>query len=110
MWGEGVRLHRIYQKQFLLLPDRCSIKEQGRQCVNPPEFIISISSEKDEYMVGVTCTKHRQTIYQKLEDLQKNNSIPQGQIKFEELKPVGTDCIKADPEDLIQLKSIRDML
>jgi len=94
----------------LLLPDRCSIKEQGRQCVNPPEFVISILSEKDEYMVGVACNKHRETIHQKLSELQKSGSIPQGQIKFETLKPVGTDCVKTDPDDLIQLKSVRDML
>jgi len=93
-----------------LLPDRCSIKEQGRQCVNPPEFVISIASEKDEYMVGVTCNKHRQTIHQKLGELQKEGSIPQGQIKFETLKPIGTDCIKSDPDELIQLKLVRDML
>jgi len=93
-----------------LLPDRCSIKEQGLQCVNPPEFVISIASEKDEYMVGVTCNKHRQTIHQKLGELQKEGSIPQGQIKFETLKPIGTDCIKSDPDELIQLKSVRDML
>jgi len=93
-----------------LFPDRCSIKEEGRQCVNPPEFVISVVSEKDEYMVGVTCNKHRQTIHQKLSELQKSGAIPQGQIKFETLKPIGTDCIKADPDDLIQLKSVRDML
>jgi hypothetical protein len=108
--GGGVRLHRIFPESFLLLPDRCSIKEQGRQCVNPPEFVISILAQKDEYMVGVTCAKHKDTIYQKLGDLQKAGSIPQGQIKFETLKPVGTDCIKADPNDLIQLKSVREML
>jgi hypothetical protein len=61
-------------------------------------------------MVGVTCNKHRETIHQKLYDLQKTGSIPQGQIKFEQLKPVGTDCIKSDPDDLIQLKSVRDLL
>lgn len=93
-----------------MFPDRCSIKEQGRQCVNPPEFVISIQSEKDEYMVGVTCNKHREAIYQKLGDLQKSGAVPQGQIKFETLKPIGTDCIKSDPDDLIQLKSVRDML
>ncbi len=93
-----------------MFPDRCSIKEEGRQCVNPPEFVISVVSEKDEYMVGVTCNKHRQTIHQKLSELQKSGAIPQGQIKFETLKPIGTDCIKADPDDLIQLKSVRDML
>jgi len=61
-------------------------------------------------MIGVTCNKHREVIYQKLGDLQKSGAVPQGQIKFETLKPIGTDCIKADPDDLIQLKSIRDML
>jgi hypothetical protein len=94
----------------MLLPDRCSIKEQGNQCVNPPEFVISVSSADGEYMVGVTCNKHRETIHQKLNDLQKTGSIPQGQIKFEQLKPIGTDCIKSDPDDLIQLKSVRDLL
>lgn len=93
-----------------MLPDKCSIKEQGHQCVNPPEFVISVLSEKGEYMVGVTCNKHRQVIHQKLIELQKTGSIPQGQIRFETLKPIGTDCIKADPDDLIQLKSVRDML
>ncbi len=93
-----------------MLPDRCSIKEQGKQCVNPPEFVISVASQNGEYMVGVTCNKHKQTIHQKLGDLQKTGAIPQGQIKFETLKPVGTDCIKTDPDDLIQLKSVRDLL
>lgn len=94
----------------MLLPDRCSIKEHGKQCVNPPEFVISVKSQNDEYMVGVTCDKHRQTIHQKLGELQKTGAIPQGQIKFETLKPIGTDCIKTDPDDLIQLKSVRDLL
>ena len=34
----------------------------------------------------------------------------QSWLKFEQLKPIGTDCIKSDPEDLIQLKSVRDLL
>lgn len=92
-----------------MIPDRCSIKEQGKQCVNPPEFVISVLSEKDEYMVGVTCSRHKNTVHQKLLELQKTNSIPMGLIKFDELKPIGTDCIKADPNDLIHLKSIREM-
>jgi len=36
-----------------MLPDRCSVTEKGKQCVNPPEFIVSIISGKDEFMVGV---------------------------------------------------------
>ena len=59
-------------------------------------------------MVGVTCNKHKEVIRKKLSDLQESDTIPKGQIKFEVLKPVGTDCIKSDPDDLIQLKSVRE--
>jgi hypothetical protein len=86
-----------------LLPDRCSIKEKGRDCVNPPEFVISIAGNKDEYMVGVTCENHKNIISGKLETLQKEGKLPQGKINFVQLKAVGTDCIKANPDDLIQL-------
>lgn len=85
-----------------MLPDRCSIKEKGRNCVNPPEFIISII-DKDEYMVGVTCEKHKKIFSLKLESLQKENKMPKGVINFSALKPVGTDCIKAHPDDLISI-------
>ena len=33
-----------------MLPDKCSVTEKGKQCVNPPEFIVSIISDKDEYI------------------------------------------------------------
>jgi hypothetical protein len=86
-----------------LLPDRCSIKEKGRICVNPPEFVISIVSESGEYMIGVTCEKHKDIFSAKIDTLQQQNKIPRGQINFEKLKAVGTDCIKAGADDLIQL-------
>lgn len=86
-----------------MFPDRCSIKEKGRDCVNPPEFVISVIEKNDEYMVGVTCENHKGRISEKLVILQKTGKIPQGKIKFSQLKPVGTDCIRADKDDLIQL-------
>ena len=86
-----------------MLPDRCSIKEKGRACVNPPEFIISIVSDKDEYMVGVTCDRHKKIFSGKLGVLQKEDKMPKGAINFSALKPVGTDCIKAHPDDLISI-------
>ena len=86
-----------------MLPDRCSIKEKGRRCVNPPEFIISIVSDKDEYMVGVTCDRHKKIFSTKLEVLQKEGKMPNGAINFSALKPVGTDCIKAHQDDLVQI-------
>jgi len=86
-----------------MLPDRCSVKEKGRDCVNPPEFVISVTEKDDEYMVGVTCQKHKDRVSEKLIILQNDSKIPKGKIKFSELKSVGTDCVRSDPDDLIQL-------
>ncbi len=86
-----------------MLPDRCSVKVKGKQCVNPPDHVISILVDKDEYMVGVTCNRHKQEVSSKVEKLQEQDKIPKGKIKFSNLKPVGTDCIRSDPDDLIQL-------
>ncbi|MGQ0376448.1 MAG: hypothetical protein ACT4OW_02955 [Nitrososphaerota archaeon] len=85
-----------------MLPNRCSVKEE-RDCVNPPEFIISVGTENDEYMVGVTCQRHKDTISKKLSILQRENKIPKGKIKFTSIKAVGTECIRSDPDKLIQL-------
>ena len=87
----------------MLLPDRCSVKEKGKDCVNPPEFVISVLEENDEYMVGVTCLNHKERVSEKLIILQNEAKIPKGKIKFTELKSVGTDCVKSSPDDLIQL-------
>ncbi len=76
-----------------MLPDRCSVTEKGKQCVNPPEFIVSIISDKDEYMVGVACEKHKQIVFGKIGILQNEGKIHDGKISFSPVKTVGTDCI-----------------
>lgn len=86
-----------------MLPDRCSVKEDGRGCVSPPEFVVSVLSSDGEYMVGVTCARHRDAVSGKLALLQSRGRIPKGKIRFSALRPVGTDCIRADADDLIQL-------
>ena len=86
-----------------MLPDRCSVREKGRDCVNPPEFVISVEESDNEYMVGVSCNKHKERVSDKLVILQNAGKIPKGKIKFSELKAVGTDCVRSDPDDLIQL-------
>jgi len=90
-----------------MLPDKCSVTESGKQCVNPPEFIVSVMVEKDEYMVGVTCGKHKQIVSGKIQILQEDGKIPQGKISFSPLKAVGTDCIHGDSEDFIQIEMNR---
>lgn len=86
-----------------MFPDRCSVKEKGKNCINPPEFVISVVSNDGEYMVGVTCNKHKDAVSGKLEVLQSEGRVPKGKINFSGLKPVGTDCVKAGVDDLIQL-------
>ena len=86
-----------------MFPDKCSVKEHGKPCVNPPEFVISVIVDDGEYMVGVTCLKHKDAVSGKISILQKEGKIPNGKINFTPLKAVGTDCINAKPDDLIQL-------
>jgi hypothetical protein len=86
-----------------MFPERCSIREKGQDCQMPPEFIISVKSNDDEYMVGVTCDGHKVAFTEKLGMLQKEGKVPQGKINFTGLKPVGTSCIKVDPNELIEL-------
>lgn len=86
-----------------MLPDRCSIMENGKQCVNPPEFVVSVIVKKDEYMVGVTCNNHKQIVSGKIQSLQTEEKIPDGKISFSPLKAVGTDCIHGDADDFVQL-------
>ena len=86
-----------------MLPDKCSVTEEGKQCVNPPEFIVSIISDKDEYMVGVACEKHKQIVSGKIGILQSEGKIHDGKISFSPVKTVGTDCIHGDIDDFVQI-------
>ena len=87
-----------------MFPDRCSVKQNGRDCVNPPEYVVEIVHNDDSYMVGITCEKHKDVVAVKIGELQKIGKIPKGTLEFQKLKVVGTDCIKGNPDDvLIQL-------
>ncbi len=93
-----------------MLPDKCSIKEHGKPCVNPPEFIVSVIVKNDEYMVGVTCEKHKKIVSGKIQSLQQEEKIPLGKIGFSRLKAVGTDCIHADQDEFVEIdiKNLKD--
>ncbi len=86
-----------------MLPDKCTVLENGVQCVNPPEFIVSIIDGKDEYMVGVTCTKHKRIVSGKIGILQNEGKIHDGKINFVTVKTVGTDCVHGDVDDFVQI-------
>ena len=86
-----------------MMPDKCSVAEDRKQCVNPPEFIVSVVDGKDEYMFGLTCQKHRSIVSSKLELLQNEGTIHSGKISFTPVKAVGTDCVHGDPDDFVQI-------
>ena len=69
----------------------------------PPEFIVSIKVKDEEYMIGITCAGHKKPFSEKLQRLQTEGKIPNGVIRFSGLKAIGTDCIRMDPDDLLQL-------
>ena len=50
-----------------MFPDRCSVKQNGRDCVNPPEYVVEIVHNDDSYMVGITCEKHKDVVAVKIE-------------------------------------------
>ena len=91
-----------------MLPNRCAIVKGGRPCPNPPEYAVSVASGQDEYMVGVACSIHRQEVSRRIRLLQKNGGIYEGTLRFTPLRPVGTDCIKGDPEDLVSIRHTRE--
>ena len=86
-----------------MLPNKCSIRERNRDCVDPPKYVITVVYNNDEFMLGITCEKHKTSVFSKIKSLQSDGKIPKGTIKFENLKSVQTDCIRGDPDDLIQL-------
>ena len=86
-----------------MLPERWSVKQNKKDCVNPPEYVIEIIHGDDTFMVGITCEAHKDIVSTKILELQSNDKIPKGKLKFEKLKAVGTDCVRIDPEELIQL-------
>lgn len=86
-----------------MLPDRCSVTKGGRQCVSPPEFVVSVAADGAEYMVGVTCGAHKKIVAGKIEILQEKGGIREGKVSFSAVNAVGTDCIHADADDFVQI-------
>ena len=114
-----------------MLPNRCSIRKDGKPCSNPPEFIVTVicarhpqyanddsgggfdvvydgTFDTDEYMIGVTCGRHRQVVLAEVRRLQDQGKITRGTVGFTPVKPVGTDCIRGDPDDLVQIDTRHD--
>ncbi len=79
----------------MALPQRCSYVYNGIHCQFSPLYIVSIEGDgDDEYMITVVCEDHRAQMEVRLKALQHRNTIPQGKTKFQEIRMVGTDCVR----------------
>ena len=78
-----------------MFPDRCSVKQNGHDCVNPPEYVVEIVHNDDSYMVGITCEKHKDIVTVKIGELQKIGKIPEGTLNFRNSKLLELIVLKA---------------
>ena len=93
----------------MLLPKSCSLKVNGNYCQVQPSHIVSITAQKEEYMIGVVCNDHMQEIQERLKALQVLEEVPMGNIKLERIKMVMTDCIRGGDDDFAETELIRNM-
>jgi hypothetical protein len=56
--------------------------------------VISVVTESGEYMVGVACSEHGNEVKRHVMQLQNKDEIPNGIIRFQDIKIVTTDCVK----------------
>ena len=89
---------------IMLLPEQCSLRINGDICQLPPSYIVSINSQSEEYMIAVVCNSHIKELENRLHIMQLEGSIPEGNIKFQLLKMVTTNCIKGNDDDHIEIE------
>lgn len=65
----------------------------GKSCTLPPSSIVSVLSESGEYMIGLVCNDHIVAMKTKTLFMQKSGKIGKGEIKYQRLKSVMTDCV-----------------
>jgi len=82
----------------MVLPKTCSFRDKDVDCPLPPSYIVSVGDNSEEYMIAVVCQDHRDQMEMRLKAMQSARKIPQGNVKFQDIKLVVTDCIR-DTED-----------
>jgi hypothetical protein len=91
----------------MLLPEHCSAKVEGEECLLAPSYVISVKSNEGEYMLAVVCEDHKSALEARLLAMQEAKKIPQGSIHFDPVKAVVTDCVMPLNKDYIELNERR---
>jgi len=58
-------------------------------------------------MVGVVCSEHKSIVSELIEQRREHGAIPNGKIKFQEIKMVTTNCMKTYWSLLSQCRLLR---
>jgi hypothetical protein len=87
----------------VVLPKNCSAKVQGEMCQLPPSYTVSVNSADGEYLLAVVCEDHKSALKARLVAMQHAKKIPYGEIHFQPIKPVVTDCVMGITDDYVEL-------
>lgn len=88
----------------MLLPEHCSARVDGVECMLAPSYVVSVQSSEGEYMLAVVCGDHRGGIEARLISMQKEKKIPQGRIQFQPVRAVVTDCVMGINDDYVDIE------
>jgi|ERR671921_640568 hypothetical protein len=89
---------------YKLFPEYCSFVIDKTQCLLPPGFVMEIDDgENNKFMIGLTCSDHKQKLEERFLLLQRDKQMPQGKIVFTPLKVVHTNCVKGNQEDMDEI-------
>ena len=83
---------REHLESCMILPN-CSIIIQGRQCGLTSSCVISVATDGEEYMIGMLCDDHFVDFKKQIKYMQEIGKLPKGDVRFQVIKPVVTDCI-----------------
>ena len=57
-------------------------------------------TDNNQFMIGLTCSDHKQILEEKCVVVQRGNHNPEGEIVFTPIKIIITDCITGYQEDV----------
>ena len=75
-----------------MIPPKCSIIIEGRQCGLTSSCVISVVMDNEEYMIGTLCDEHFVDFKKQVKYMQEIEKLPKGNVRFQVIKPVETDC------------------
>jgi len=76
-----------------MIPPKCSIIIEGRQCGLSSSRVISVAADGEEYMIGTLCDDHVVDFRKQIKYMQEGGKVPKGKVRFQAISAVVTDCV-----------------